>query len=112
MAESRYGPGLSHYGVRMGRPRKSGQERRVVRNIRLDPAVDARVLAFQGQEQFDTYTLALEWLLKRGLRGVEEGRPKRPLVLAEFVTPDLGSGELGGNQGEWGAPPELPCGPK
>lgn len=69
--------GDSRYGIPMGRPRKPEEERRVVRNVRIDPNIDARVLAFQAQEGFGTYTLALEWLLKRGLRGVESGVPRQ-----------------------------------
>ena len=71
MAESRY-------GIRLGRPTRAASGTRKVRNVRLDSYVDARVVAFQGQEQFSTYTLALEWLLKRGLRGVEQGAARVP----------------------------------
>lgn len=66
--------GKSKYGIPLGRPRRDA-ELRVLRPVRLSADVDRRVLAFQAQEDFPSFTAALEWLVKRGLHRVERLEP-------------------------------------
>lgn len=46
--------------------------RRVRLNVRVDPEVRRRLDAFTRRSGFSTITEALEWLVKRGLRDVED----------------------------------------
>jgi hypothetical protein len=64
----------------MGRPRLPDGQHRVRLNVRVDGELRRRLDAFQVQEEFSTVTEALEWLLKRGLRGVEQLEPYRSMA--------------------------------
>lgn len=64
---------VSRYGVRIGRPPK-GETSGVVRNLRIHPDLDARVVAYQRRGEGQTYTAALEELITLALSAVKDGR--------------------------------------